>query len=73
MQVRRKAAMKGGQPFQITRNGGEFAYESPDRELIYYLKPTIPDLESSSLWKMPALEARNGKYSELFSTTASIL
>jgi eukaryotic-like serine/threonine-protein kinase len=53
LQVWRKAAAKGGQPLQITRNGGEFAYESPDRQLIYYLKPTTPDPESGSLWQMP--------------------
>jgi hypothetical protein len=52
-QVWRKAAVKGGQPLQITRNGGEFQYESPDRQLIYYLKATTPDTESRSLWKMP--------------------
>jgi hypothetical protein len=49
----RKPPAKGGQASQITRNGGEFAYESPDRQWIYYLKPTTPDPEFSSLWKMP--------------------
>lgn len=53
MQVWRKAAAKDGQPFQMTRNGGEFEYESSDRQFIYYMKPTSEDPEVRSLWKMP--------------------
>jgi eukaryotic-like serine/threonine-protein kinase len=65
LQVWRNAEAKGGQAVQITRNGGEFAYETQDRQLIYYLKPTTPDLESSSLWKMPT---RGGEEREVLET-----
>lgn len=65
LQVWRKAEAKGGQAVRITRNGGEFAFETQDRRLIYYLKPTTPDLESSSLWKMPT---RGGEEREVLET-----
>jgi Tol biopolymer transport system component len=51
LQVWRKP-VTGGQPVQITRNGGEFEYESADRQLIFYMKPTSADPESESLWEM---------------------
>jgi eukaryotic-like serine/threonine-protein kinase len=53
LQVWRKPAVPGGKPFQITPNGGEFQYESPDREFIYYAKSTHSDPEVRSLWKKP--------------------
>jgi eukaryotic-like serine/threonine-protein kinase len=53
MQVWRKAAAAGGPALQITHNGGEFQYESSDRQFIYYMKPTHADPEVRSLWKMP--------------------
>jgi len=65
LQVWRKAAAGGGQPHQITPKGGEFAYESPDGQSIYYLKPTTPDVESSSLWRIPA---RGGEEREILET-----
>jgi eukaryotic-like serine/threonine-protein kinase len=73
MQVWRKPAATGGSPLQITRNGGEFEYESSDRQFIYYLKPTDADPDVRSLWKMPARGATNGNLLKLFTTTASIL
>jgi len=39
----------GGEAIQMTRNGGETAYESPDGKYIYYVKQYF----SSDLWKMP--------------------
>jgi len=53
LQVWRKPAATHAQPLQITRKGGEFAYESSDRQFIYFLKPTHADPEVRSLWKTP--------------------
>jgi Tol biopolymer transport system component len=53
LQVWRKRPAPGGKPFQITPNGGEFQYESPGREFIYYAKSTHSDPEVRSLWKKP--------------------
>jgi hypothetical protein len=54
MQVWRKAPVTPGSPLQITHNGGEFQYESSDRQFIYYLKPTDADQDVRSLWQMAA-------------------
>jgi len=53
VQVWRRPAATNGQPLQLTRNGGEFVYESSHPDFIYYLKPTHSDPEIRSLWEMP--------------------
>ncbi|MFL6352559.1 MAG: protein kinase domain-containing protein [Bryobacteraceae bacterium] len=64
-QVWRKAAATAGSPLQITYNGGEFQYESFNRQFIYYSKPTNADQDVRSLWQMPA---RGGGERELVET-----
>jgi Tol biopolymer transport system component len=39
----------GGEPVQVTRNGGTAAVESPDGKTLYYTKNNGPD----GIWKMP--------------------
>ena len=46
-----KVPSSGGQPVQVTHNGGAAALESPDGRYLYYNKP-----DSAGLWKRP-LEA----------------
>jgi Tol biopolymer transport system component len=43
-----KVSAEGGEAFQVTRNGGETAFESPDGQSLYYTKSYF----SSGLWKM---------------------
>ena len=45
-----KVSAGGGKAVQVTRNGGETAFESPDGKSIYYTKG---DYRSGGLWKMP--------------------
>ena len=45
-----KVPTGGGKEIQVTRNGGQGAFESPDGQSIYYLKGHI---FSEALWKMP--------------------
>jgi len=44
-----KVPISGGQPSQVTRNGGSVALESPDGRFLYYVKPDRP-----GLWRMSA-------------------
>jgi hypothetical protein len=44
-----KVPAGGGAAIQVTTNGGETAFESPDGTSIYYTKA----YHSSALWKMP--------------------
>jgi Tol biopolymer transport system component len=44
-----KQARSGGQPVQVTRNGGYAARESPDGEWLYYSKD-----RNGSIWRIPA-------------------
>src|SRR5262249_17691185 len=43
-----KVPLKGGSPIQVTRNGGVYGVESPDRRFLYFTK-----WEVSGIWKMP--------------------
>ncbi len=43
-----KTQISGGQPVQVTRNGGIFAAESSDDRFLYYSK-----FESPGIWRMP--------------------
>jgi Tol biopolymer transport system component len=45
-----KVPGRGGEAVQVTRNGGETAFESPDRSSLYYTKGYF---RSSALWKKP--------------------
>jgi len=42
-----KAAVVGGEPVQVTRNGGA-PFESPDRTIIFYSR-----LDANGIWKVP--------------------
>ena len=54
----------GGEPVQVTRNGGTAALESPDGKTLYYTKNNGPD----GIWKMP-LEGGQEVQVRLSSTT----
>ena len=45
-----KVQLDGGEPVQVTRNGGHVALESVDGKSVYYTKYSLPD---TSLWKAP--------------------
>jgi Tol biopolymer transport system component len=46
-----KMPLEGGEPIQLTRNGGAEASESPDGRMIYYTK--VPEV-GPGLWRVPA-------------------
>jgi Tol biopolymer transport system component len=43
-----KIPAEGGEAAQVTRNGGEEAFESPDGQYVYYTKHNV-----SGIWRMP--------------------
>jgi serine/threonine protein kinase len=43
-----KVPFQGGSPIQVTKNGGVYGVESPDRGFLYYSK-----YETTGIWKMP--------------------
>jgi Tol biopolymer transport system component/DNA-binding winged helix-turn-helix (wHTH) protein len=43
-----KVPLQGGAPVQVTINGGVFAFESVDRQFLYFSKFDVP-----GVWKMP--------------------
>ena len=47
-----KMPATGGDPVQITRNGGDVPQESPDGKFLYYIKGD-PWPEKCSVWRMP--------------------
>ena len=44
-----KVPSEGGQAVQVTKNGGDEAFESPDGKWLYYIKPD----NRSGLWRVP--------------------
>jgi len=45
-----KVPLRGGEPVQLTKNGGAEPWESPDGRLVYYTK--VPEL-GTGLWSVP--------------------
>jgi Tol biopolymer transport system component len=43
-----KVPAEGGEPVQVTKQGGDVAFESPDGRYVYYLKAL-----DSGIWRMP--------------------
>ena len=54
-----KAPAGGGEPVQVTTNGGHFALEDPAGEFLYYVKRL--DDRDIALWKMPAADGEESK------------
>ena len=49
-----KAPAAGGEAVQVTKKGGQTAFESPDGQSVFYVKPEGSPRDPAAVWKVPA-------------------